>query len=100
MLYNKIEQVLVITKLIFNYYNTDFLLEMTSKVQQVSQKSTFTQADHQTLLSGALFISLPNHHGMERTGLSDIKGRQWYIYAAFRIRSEEGTSGDSKWSRI
>ncbi len=29
MLHNKIEQALVITKLIFNYYNTDFSLEMT-----------------------------------------------------------------------
>ncbi len=42
MFYNKIEQVLVITKWIFNYYNTDFSLEMTSKVQKVSQKYTFT----------------------------------------------------------
>uniref|UniRef100_A0A671K6W8 Membrane-associated guanylate kinase, WW and PDZ domain-containing protein 3 n=1 Tax=Sinocyclocheilus anshuiensis TaxID=1608454 RepID=A0A671K6W8_9TELE len=40
MIYNKIERVLVIT--IFNYNNTDFLLEITSKVQKVSQKYTFT----------------------------------------------------------
>ncbi len=42
MIYNKIEQVLVITKLIFNYYNTNFSLEITSKVQKVNQKYTFT----------------------------------------------------------
>ncbi len=41
-IYNKIEWVLVITKWRFNYYNTDFSLEMTSKVQEVSQKYTFT----------------------------------------------------------
>ncbi len=42
MIYNKIEQVLVITKQIFNYYNTNFSLEITSKVQKVNQKYTFT----------------------------------------------------------
>ncbi len=42
MIYNKIERVLVITKLIFNHYNTDFSLEITSKVQKVCQKYTFT----------------------------------------------------------
>ncbi len=41
MIYNKIERVLVITKLIFNYYNTDFSLEITSNVQKVSQKYTY-----------------------------------------------------------
>ncbi len=42
MIYNKIERVLVITKQIFNYYNTNFSLEITSKVQNISQKYTFT----------------------------------------------------------
>ncbi len=42
MVYNKIEIVLVITKQIFNYYNTNFSLEITSKVQKVNQKYTFT----------------------------------------------------------
>ncbi len=37
MIYNKIERVLVITKWIFNYYNTNF-----SQVQNVNQKYTFT----------------------------------------------------------
>ncbi len=35
MIYNKIERVLVITKLIFNHYNTDFSLEISSKVQML-----------------------------------------------------------------
>ncbi len=42
MIFNKIEQVLVITKQIFYYYSTDFSLEITSKVQKVNQKYTFT----------------------------------------------------------
>ncbi len=40
MIYNKIERVLVITKQICNCNHTDFSL--TSKVQKVSQKYTFT----------------------------------------------------------
>ncbi len=56
MIYNKVERVLVITKRIFNYYNTDFSLEITSKVQKVSQKYTFTQTDHQTQLSDTIFF--------------------------------------------
>ncbi len=43
MIYNKIERVLVITKRILNYYNTNFSLGITSKVQKVNQKYTFTQ---------------------------------------------------------
>ncbi len=42
IIYNKIERDLVITKRIFNYYNTNLLLEITSKVQNVNQKYTFT----------------------------------------------------------
>ncbi len=45
MIYNKIERVLVITKQIFNYYNSNFSLEITSKVQKVNQKYTFTQTN-------------------------------------------------------
>ncbi len=41
-IYNNIERDLVIPKLIFNYYNTDFLPEITSNVQKVSQKYIFT----------------------------------------------------------
>ncbi len=40
MLYNKIEGDLVIPKPIFHYYNTDLLLEITSKVHKVIQKYT------------------------------------------------------------
>ncbi len=43
MIYNKIERVLVITKRILNYYNSNFSLGITSKVQKVNQKYTFTQ---------------------------------------------------------
>ncbi len=42
MVYNKIERVLVITKQILNYYNTNFSLEIISNVQKVNQKYTFT----------------------------------------------------------
>ncbi len=41
MIYNKIERVLVITKRILNYYNTNFSIEITSKVQKVNQKYIF-----------------------------------------------------------
>ncbi len=41
MIYNKIERVLVITKRILNYYNTNFSIEITSKVQNVNQKYIF-----------------------------------------------------------
>ncbi len=41
MIYNNIERVLVITKWILNYYNTGFSLEITPKVQKVSQKYAF-----------------------------------------------------------
>ncbi len=70
MIYNKI--VLVITKLIFNYYNTDFSLEITSKVQNVSQKYTFTQTDHQMQLSDAIFFfrSTVTEWNVEDCGIS------------------------------
>lgn len=42
MIYNKIQRVLVKTKWIFNHYNRNFSLELKSKVEKVSQKSTFT----------------------------------------------------------
>ncbi len=81
------------------YYNTNFSLEKTSKVQKVNQKYTFThnlttKCNFQT---PSLFFYL-NRHGMERTGLWDIKGSEGYIYAAFKNRSDEGISWDRKWS--
>ncbi len=42
MIYNKIERVLVITTRMFDYYNTNFSLEIASHVQKVNQKYTFT----------------------------------------------------------
>ncbi len=42
MIYSKIERVFVITKQVFSYYNTNFSLEITSKVQKVNQKYTVT----------------------------------------------------------
>ncbi len=37
---------------------------------------------------------------MECIGLWDIEDSEGYIYAAFKIRSKEGSSGDRKWRRI
>ncbi len=57
MIYNKIEWVLVITKLIFNYYNPNFSLEITSKVEKVNPKYTFThKLTTKRNFSGAIFI--------------------------------------------
>ncbi len=57
MIYNKIERVLVITKQIFNYYNTNFSLEITSKVQKVNQKYTFTHKLTTNFQTPSLFFS-------------------------------------------
>ncbi len=73
MIYNKIEWVLVITKQIFNYYNSNFSLEITSKVQKVNQKYTFTQTNHQTQFSDAIFIFLAQQ---SRNGTHRIVGYQ------------------------
>ncbi len=48
--------VLLISKGIFDYYNSNFSLEITSKVQKVNQKYTFTQTNHQMQLSDKIFI--------------------------------------------
>ncbi len=40
------------------------------------------------------------HNAQERTGLWVLEVSERYIYAAFKIGSEEGTSRDRKWSRI
>ncbi len=88
MVYNKIELVLVIAEQIFNYYNTNFSLEITSKVQKVNQKYTFTHK----LTTKRNFQFIFSHHGMERTGLWDIKGSEGYIYFAFKNKSDGGIS--------
>ncbi len=41
VIYNKIEKALVITKQIFNYHNANFLLELTSNVEKVTNKHIF-----------------------------------------------------------
>ena len=68
MIYNKIEWVLVITKQIFNYYNTDFSLELTSKVQKVSQKYTFTHklTTKHNFQTPSLFLAQPLWNGTHR----------------------------------
>ncbi len=79
MIYNKIERVLVITKWIFNHYNIDFSLEITSKVQKVSQKYTFTHklTTKRNFQTPSLFLAQPSRNGVHR-----IVGyqRQWRIH--------------------
>ncbi len=96
MIYNKIERVLVITKQIFNYYNTNFSLEITSKVQKNIHLNT-NWPPNTTFRRHLYFLAQPSRNGTHR-----IVGyqRQRRIHAAFKIRSEEGTTGDRKWSRI
>ncbi len=68
MIYNKIERVLVITKWIFNHYNTDFSLEITSKVQKDSQKYTFTHklTTKHNFQVPSLFLAQPSRNGTHR----------------------------------
>ncbi len=69
MIYNKIERVLVITKWIFNYYNTNFSLEITSKVQNVSQKYTFTHkltTKRNFQMSSLFFLAQTSRNGTHR----------------------------------
>ncbi len=68
MFYNKIERVLVITKQIFNYYNTNFSLEITSKVQKVNQKYTFTHklTTKRNFQTPSLFLAQPSWNGTHR----------------------------------
>lgn len=74
MIYNKIERVFVTTHLIFNYYNNDFSLEITSKVQKVSQKYTFT---HKLTTDTAFrrhlhFLAQPSRNGIVGLGLDEV----------------------------
>ncbi len=68
MIFNKIERVLVITKRIFKYYNTNFSLEITSKMQKVNQKYTFTHklnSKHNFQIP-SLFLAQPSRNEMHR----------------------------------
>ncbi len=42
VIYNKTEKALVITKQILNYHNANFLLEMTSNVEEMTTKHSFS----------------------------------------------------------
>ncbi len=68
MIYNKMERVLVITKQIFNYYNTNFSLEITSKVQKVNQKYKFTHklTTKRNFQAPSLFFSSTSWNGTHR----------------------------------
>jgi len=84
MIYCKVEQALVKTKQILHFYNTHFSVEMTSKAENISQKHTFTQIDHQPQLPGTLFyLTRLSWNGMHRIH-------------ALKNRSDEGISGDRK----
>ncbi len=67
-IYNNIERDLVITKWISNYYNTDFSLEITPKVQKVSQKYTFTHklTTKATFRRHLYFLAQPSRNGTYR----------------------------------
>ncbi len=58
----------MITKQIFNYYNTNFSLEITSKVQKVNQKYTFTHklTTKRNFQTPSLFLAQPSWNGMHR----------------------------------
>jgi len=90
-------RVLVITKLIYNYYNTNLSLEITSKLQKVYQKYTFTHklTTKRNFQMPSLFFSSTV---MERTWLWYIKVSKGYIYATFKNPSDESFSWDRKWS--
>lgn len=55
MIYNKIESTLVITKQIFNYYNTDFSLEIKSEVEKL-----FKNTHHKMQLSDTILYFSSN----------------------------------------
>ncbi len=99
MIYNQIERALVITKWKLTYCNSNFLLVMISKVEKNWSKTyIYKQTNHQLQRFHAIFTFWLNCHGIECTGLWDIKGSKGYIYAAFKNWSYKGISGDSKWS--
>ncbi len=88
MIYNKIERVLVITKRIFNYYDTNFSLEITSTVQNVNQKFTHkltTKCNFQT--PSLFFSSTITEWNAQDCGISKAANQ-----------SDEGISWDRKWS--
>jgi len=69
---------------------------MTSEVENVGQKLTFTHklTTNCNFHMPSLFLSELSPNG---TGSWDIKGSQWYIFS-LKSQSDEGISGDTKWS--
>ncbi len=64
MIYNKIERVLVITKLIFNHYNTDFSLEITSSVRNIHLHTNWPP--NATFRRHLYFLAQPSRNGTQR----------------------------------
>ncbi len=68
-IYNKSERALMITKwTIINYYNTNFLLEITSKVEKFGQKHTFAHklSTNHNFQMPYLFLAQLSQNGKQR----------------------------------
>ncbi len=68
MIYNKIERVLVITKCISNYYNTNLSLEITAKVQKLIRNIHLhtNWPPNATFRCHLYFFTQPSRNGMHR----------------------------------
>ncbi len=75
----------MITKVIFNYYNANFMLERHQNWIQVNQKHLHT-TEYLSKVSDATFI-YSFSTVTECTGKWDITGSERYIYVAFKNRS-------------
>ncbi len=86
MIYSKVERALVITRQIFNYYSSNFSLEITSEMENIGQKHTFTHKLTQIEIVIFIFLAqlLPNRS----KGLWDVKGSKGYIYAAYKRKED------------
>ncbi len=88
----KLERALVLAKKMFNYYNTKFLIEITSKVEKVVKQHTITQK--LTTKCNFLMPSLI----LFCSTIMEWNAQEGYIYVAFKNRPDEGISGGRKWS--
>ncbi len=98
MIYNNIERVLVIIKWILNYYNTGFSLEITPKVQKVSQKYTFihkltTKRNFQT---PSLFFSCSKTRRIKNVKLSASQSRDKKCVRAYYEGNLQEVQNDYK----
>ncbi len=68
LIYNKIEQVLLISKLIFDYYNTNFSLEITSKVQKCIRNIHLhtNEPPNAAFRQNLYFLAQPSRNGTHR----------------------------------